>query len=66
METIRGESEFGVKRDLEVSVDKNEKAYLWIHSPGSKKNGYSIYVDPWQLIEALAKEAISRNLLLNR
>ena len=35
----------GVPRELSVKRKADGRIYFWIHSPGSEKNGWDIYVN---------------------
>jgi hypothetical protein len=43
----------GVPRELCVKRKADGKVYFWIHSPGSEKNGWDIYVNRKDLFDAL-------------
>lgn len=59
MVTMRGKSESGADRNLELRIENDGKAYLWIYTPnGDDKSGYSIYVDARQLGAKLVEAAI--------
>lgn len=52
---IKGRSESGAARELEVFVDNKGKAHLWIR-PLNKRAGYSIKVNAQLLVETLVKD----------
>lgn len=50
----------GVPRELCVKRKADGSIYFWIHSPGSEKNGWDIYVNPGErqeLLKALGVDA---------
>jgi hypothetical protein len=54
MKEIDGVSERGDPRVLSCNT-RGESTYLWIHSPGSQSNGWSITVDTESLLNVLLR-----------
>jgi hypothetical protein len=53
MVEVRGSSEKGNARILQLLKMPDGRLSVWIHSADSKKNGWEIYVQPDELIEKL-------------